>query len=384
MALVSAAAPQGRGIPYKESMPVGAIQNEPAIRAAAARAAKAGNVWLPTGPARWSGLEVDRPLLILFYHVEKTGGSAAMKYLHKMVNNDGEVHARLTSLMDFTQTTCFFALYEDLFPGYRGAWDPRRCTAPTRPSWLTSAVAVEFHAYTRRRYWSELVPKLAELRAHYAAHNGTVISLATFREPVSHVMSVYRMWPPSRKSRASASAALSKHAVPLPEWLPRAVGLQAGSLTLDSWPHMRKGFHNLRGCDTLPQGRERLQHFDIVGVMDCMDSVLSALCARAGWPCAADRPRLELALKQSLRQKPHGVTSGGVVMREASKWASLDVLNATVKALVANAAACDRDMYDDAIRRLGLVPPAKAGEALDRSLCERAVYLQQPKPLTPR
>ena len=35
---------------------------------------------------------------------------------------------------------------------------------------------------------------------------------------------------------------VAKHAVPLPSWLHRAVGLQAGSLTLDSWPHMRKGF----------------------------------------------------------------------------------------------------------------------------------------------
>ena len=351
--------------------------------------AAASSIWLPTGPARYSGLVVERPLLILFYHVEKTGGSAVMKYLHKMANRPAEnaksrpqatAHEnrpRLTSLMDFTHTSCFFALHEEVFPGYRGGWDPRRCTAPTRPAWQTSAIAVEFHAYTRRRYWEELVPKLAELRARYAALNGTVLSLATFREPVSHVMSVYRMWPPKKICRCGGPTE-AKHAVPLPEWLPRAVGLQAGSLTLDSWPHQRKGFHNRRGCDTLVQGRERLQTFDLVGVMDCMPSVLEAVCARVGWPCAVDRPRLELALKQSLRHKPHGVSTGGTVMREASRWSSLEALNDTVRAHVAEAAGCDRAMYDDAVRRLGLTPPAKVGEALDRNLCARAVYARPP------
>jgi hypothetical protein len=337
------------------------------------------SIWLPTGPARWSGLEVDRPRLVIFYHVEKTGGSAVMKWLHKMANSAGG--ARLTSLMDFTHTSCFFAMHEQLFPGYREAWDPRRCTGSVKPAWQRVSVAVEFHAYSRRRYWEELVPHLPALRARYAAANGTLLTVAMFREPVSHVLSVYRMWPPSRRCKCGG-ATVAKHAVPLPEWLPRAVGLQAGSLTLDSWPHVRKGFHSTRGCDALPDGRRRLQTFDVVGVMDCMVGLLSALCERLEWPCEQDRGRLELAMRQSLRRKPEGVKSGGAMMREALAWRSANLSEATRTNVVA-AAACDRGMYDDAIRRLGLTPPTRAGEKLDPALCPRAAYFPRSAPPPP-
>ena len=62
------------------------------------------------------------------------------------------------------------------------------------------------------------------------------------------------------------------------------------------------------------------------------------------------------------------------MMREASAWGSLEALNQSTRAGVARAATCDRTIYHDAIRRLGLPPPTNAGEALDRSLCERAAY----------
>lgn len=328
-----------------------------------------GSIWLPTGPARYSGLEARRPLALVFYHVEKTGGSAVMKWLHKMANRP---EPRLTSLFDFTQTSCFFALHGADYPGYRDAWDERRCSAPTAPDWRRAAVAVEFHAYSRRRYWNEVVSQLPVLRQRYAAANGTLLTVAMFREPTSHLLSVYRMWPPSRRTAAG------KHAVPMDEWLPRAVGLQAGSLTLDTWPHVRKGFHNLRGCKSLPQGRERLASFDFVGVMDCMAGFLGSLCAAAGWPCEADRERMQLALRQALRFKPHGVSSGGVMMREARRYAAEGTANATVRAAIAIAARCDRAMYDDALVRIALPPPTTAGQAINRSLCAAAAYGRRP------
>ena len=34
-------------------------------------------------------------------------------------------------------------------------------------------------------------------------------------------------------------------------------------------------------------GRQRLQTFDVVGVMDCMQGLLEHLCVRLGWPCDA-------------------------------------------------------------------------------------------------
>ena len=87
-----------------------------------------------------------------------------------------------------------------------------------------------------------------------------------------------------------------------------------------------------RSCaEVLPTGRERLQTFDVVGPMDCMRSVLLHVCALAGWPCEQDMPRLDLALKLSLRHKPKGVSAGGVMMCEASAWGKFELLNASVR-----------------------------------------------------
>ena len=164
--------------------------------------------------------------------------------------------------------------------------------------------------------------------------------------------------------------------MPLPEWLPRAVGLQAGSLTLDSWPNNRKGFHSVAGCAALPEGRARLQSFDVVGVMDCMHSLLTSVCHALQWPCDEDESRLTLALKQSLKSKPHGVSLGGVMMREAYQWSRLDWLNETVVAGVRSAAECDRAMYTDAIRRMGRTPPSRHGERFNESWCEGATFVR--------
>ena len=121
--------------------------------------------------------------------------------------------------------------------------------------------------------------------------------------------------------------------------------------------------------------RVRLQTFDLVGVMDCIASLLTAMCTRLDWPCEEDAPRMELALKQSLRFKPHGVSPRGLLMREAIASGRLAALNATIATRVMTAAACDRAIYDDALRRIRLPPPARAGEALNRSMCAGASYV---------
>ena len=337
--------------------------------------------YLPTGPARWSGLETQRPILLVFYHVEKTAGSAVMKWLHKMASTKDKVRGvmtpRLTSLFDFTHTSCLFAQHSDLFPGYRDAWDDRRCTAPTMPRWQTAAAAVEFHAYTRRRYWEDFAPKLPILRARYAAANGMLLTFTMLREPVSHIMSTYKMWPPSVRCKevSAACPVAGKHPLSLPSWLPRAVGLQAGSFTLDSWPHLRRGFHNVRGCDVLAQGRERLTTFDLVGIADCTDTTLSRVCALLGWPCDQDRSRMTLALTQALRAKPHGVSPGGVMAREGLAFFEAARLNATIQHDIAVAARCDRAIYEDAIRRTGLPVPTNPEGKLNRSLCPLARFV---------
>ena len=148
---------------------------------------------------------------------------------------------------------------------------------------------------------------------------------------------------------------------PLPEWLPGAGGLQAGSLTADSAVSQRGGFHNARGCASLPSALRRLARFDIVGVSDCMAGLATAVCGALGWPCAEDEARLAAALTFALRNTPHGVKPGGVLWSEARTW-SLDTINATTAALVRGASECDRQLYVAALRRLALLPGDMLGE----------------------
>ena len=95
-------------------------------------------------PAKYSGYRSPRPVALIAYHMEKTGGSALMKWLHKHVRPE---QPRLTSLFDYAHTFCFFGLYPDIFPTWSKHWE-ERCApgAPALVPWQTSAVAVEFRA----------------------------------------------------------------------------------------------------------------------------------------------------------------------------------------------------------------------------------------------
>ena len=107
-----------------------------------------------------------------------------------------------------------------------------------------------------------------------------------------------------------------------------------------------------------------------------MQGLLTAVCAALEWPCEDDAPRMQLALAQSLRYKPHGVSSGGNMMREASAWGNFNDLNETVRESVRSTAECDRNMYNEAILRMGLTPPGKLGEKLSPSLCAAAKFVR--------
>jgi hypothetical protein len=294
-----------------------------------------------------------------------------MKYLYKQVTGRP---ARLSYLFDFTHSSCFMALYPEIFPSYRDVWDPRRCILPSPPPVHDLAVAAEFHGYGKRRYWQEVAPALGRLRRLYASLNGTLLTVVTSREPMSHLVSAYRMWPPMWREPAPAGGGRGvKHAGSLPAWLAHAEGLQAGVYTLDSWTHNQRGFHSLAGCGPLAEARRRLASFDLTGVMGCLPATLRALCAAAHWPCAEDEPRLQEGLRQSLSLRPHGVNPKGNVWRESRAW-QLATLNASSLAQVRAAAACDAGLYADALRRIGLPLPSAPGEQLNGSLCDAGTF----------
>ena len=101
-----------------------------------------------------------------------------------------------------------------------------------RPNWAAGSYAFEFHGKNARDfYFASVHPHLAALRERYRAHNGTVLTMLTLREPRAHILSSYRMWPPQQPGAKSLPQAARSHiscvgAVPLPRWLPTAVGLQ--------------------------------------------------------------------------------------------------------------------------------------------------------------
>jgi hypothetical protein len=341
-------------------------------------------------------------MLLVGYHIEKTAGSALMKWLHKQVTcacarasprsvpypsdclhlcpypSDclrlcpcscpsphpvchelratchlrGQVNApaRLTCLFDYMTTNCFFALHPDLFPAFADAWTLERCGTLRAPNWSTSPLALEFHGYSKYRYWSIFGRQLPALRRKYAALGAPVITTTMVRDPNAHIVSSYLMWPPYERARDATTGKLVPTAVPLPAWLPLAVGLQVGSLTLSS-SHQPKprGWHNPLGCTKLAEARQRLASFDVVGVLECTSPLLLLLSGLLGWDL--DEARLDEAVRQALQHRPHGTQARGTLNRGARRWVPAR-LNETTRAAVRAAASCDDQLYRDGRERM--------------------------------
>ena len=83
------------------------------------------------------------PSVVLLYHIEKTGGSAVMKWLKRQTH----APSRLAAVYSYSQTSCFFALHADLFPGMEPRWRDKLCGGAAPLDWRSSKVAVEFHSY---------------------------------------------------------------------------------------------------------------------------------------------------------------------------------------------------------------------------------------------
>ena len=64
------------------------------------------------------------------------------------------------------------------------------------------------------------------------------------------------------------------------------------------------------------------------------------------------------------------------MMLGAAAWSKWDNLNASTRQGVLAAARCDRDLYHDAIRRMGLDPSATLNNRLNESLCGAALYMR--------
>lgn len=283
---------------------------------------------------RLTTLRVEKPSLLLLYHIEKTGGSSVFRWLQRQMREP----PRLTALFAYGQTSCFFAMHAELFPKMSYKWRARQCGGEVMPDWRTSRVAVQFHSYSKGFYNDHVLPVLPQLRARYAAAGGRVVTTTVLREPSSYLFSKYMMWPPHDRATG--------HVIALPLWLPQAEGLQRTAL-LKAGPRA-----HTPGCTGLEESRARLRTFDVVGVTSCLTLLLAALESAVHLPPDAARITNVYARPQGWRGK-----SG----QEASGWTLQAVKeNATSRATLERVTRCDNTLYADALGRL---PPASLSYA---------------------
>ena len=161
-----------------------------------------GASFSPSGSTAWSS-----PSALLFYHLERTGGNTLQSWLanngYSTPRRLGLVR-RLNIAASYPSASCYMSAWPTLFPRAAERAARRPCSlrhfdvpwksAPTpipggRFNWRSARVSIEFHDATRHLWWEELVPRLPELRAEYAALNGTLLTLTVLREPLAHVRS---------------------------------------------------------------------------------------------------------------------------------------------------------------------------------------------------
>ena len=143
------------------------------------------------------------PRLLLFQHVEKTGGTSLREWLKTRAHDTARF-----GVVPYTSAACFLCRHRELalcpVPCHKDG-PLLRSSIHASCDLMKSSVAVEFHASIGHALFLRLRPYLAELRRKYAAHNGTLRTLTILREPVAHMLSVFRMWPPRMPRRTATT-----------------------------------------------------------------------------------------------------------------------------------------------------------------------------------
>ena len=163
------------------------------------------------------------PTLLLFAHVEKTGGTSVRDWLQGRARK-GEIdlfvpyrYARCFMLHRFhasvsaTRTdrgTCgvrFVRHFDRAFHRHGGVVSRGRNASAV--NWWTSRIAIEFHGDLALGFFAgRLLGSLSALRQRYAQRQGELLAFTLLREPSEHLASSFRFWPPCRDRQAALSA----------------------------------------------------------------------------------------------------------------------------------------------------------------------------------
>ena len=203
------------------------------------------------------------PALLLYGHVEKTGGTSVRDWLQRRARAgdlDLFVPYMFSACFMFTRfaaavgaTTAeiarcggrsrFASMFDLKGPPNGGVVGASRNASSV--DWRTARIAVEFHGDpTMGTFVGRVLPNLAALRWRYADRGGTVLSMVALREPIAHLRSSFRMWPPCSRPlisgagtrNGSADAKCGPLAVSFADFAQMAEGAQAGRLALVGAP----------------------------------------------------------------------------------------------------------------------------------------------------
>ena len=137
------------------------------------------------------------PFTVLLYHLEKTGGTTVRSWLRALDRT------RRLRFVSYAHAHCYLHLFEGVFKLQRWQRVPH-CSSLARyqsggdADWTRTPLAVEFHDSLKPPFTRSVLPNLAALRAVYAQRNVSLLVVTTVREPMSHLLSTYRMWPSCR------------------------------------------------------------------------------------------------------------------------------------------------------------------------------------------
>jgi len=288
-----------------------------------------------------AAIQPHRPVLLLYYHMDKCGGSTVRAWLRR--------HPSVDTFYSHERALALFAEHADLFGEANSSWSPS--------DWQRSTLAVEFHDRSLHLFFTRLLPQLPALRQRYASVGGRLVSLITVREPAAQLVSIYRMWPPMRLDRAGNP--IRGAALPLEEWLPHVTGVLSRCLVPET-----SCFEGRRGwaCEGLslrppifvgtawrppvwsprcPPGellrlaRERLASFDVVIDSSALTAGLANLSSSLGW-----RPLRVPVITPSVQSRDEELIRRN---RELSSPEALS--NLSIRTALAHATRCDAQLW---------------------------------------
>ena len=341
------------------------------------------------------------PSALLFYHITRTGGTS----LRQLISGRGWAAAHNLKAQQLRRPIvvkphCFLALFPSvvLAPSTSASVDTMRparrwcgsrggqCGERDNVSighretqscpdvdWRSSDMWVEFiHRDDIDAWWDRLDPALPQLRLLFGAHNGTLITATVAREPKSLITSQYITWPPRvdlhvladtvhrPKERAppdhkrtlttlTFDEALTDEALATHDrnWLSRMNSSLVRELAGSQ-------FTGERTMVAQRLARQRLQSFDLVGVVECTRQLWRRLSARLPWDVLRDESIMDTTEAKATKDgfKPQ---ERNYRFREFLAVSVDEERSPAARRALWRISSYDLPVYLDALRRAGLL-----------------------------